>query len=230
MTGDQATHAEFGATSWTLIRAARRGEQWEALLRAYRDPIYGFFRRRVGLSPADAEDATSGFLVREIEKRSVVSGAVEGLRFRTYLAAALRNHWRDELRRRHGRHGERRFVDIERWDTPVEPGDAFEREWALATVRRAIQRVEASCAEMDQRDHWEAFRRRVVDPIVRGGPPPGVDAIAADLGHPPAQISSMIYTVKRKFRAALEEAVAETVDRPHEIGDELALVEQALSG
>lgn len=235
--GIERTHASFGTTSWTDVRRAATGESWEELLRAYRQPIYGFFRRR-GWSEADAEDLTQGFITREIEKRSVVRHASEGRgRFRSYLKTALRNYSRDELRARHGRNGRRREVSLEgagqgMADIGEENAgmDEFDRRWAAATVERALERTRRACAADGQEAHLEMFESRVVGPSVRGVEARSVEEMARERGIDASQVSSMIYTVKRKFRRALEEVVLETLEDPAALNEELGAIEGALGG
>jgi len=231
--GIERTHASFGTTSWTDVRRAAKGESWEELLRAYREPIYACFRR-AGWNEADAEDLAQGFIAREIEKRSVVGHAQEGRgRFRSYLRTALRNYSRDELRARHGRNGARREVSLEGLED-VEGQragiDEFDRRWAAATVERALERTRRACAAEGQATHLELFEARVVGPSVSGVEARAVEAIARERGLEAAQVSSMIYTVKRKFRRALEEVVLETIEDPAELEEELGAVERALGG
>ena len=234
MSGEIArTHASFGTTSWTDVRQAASGESWESLLCGYRDPIYAFFRRS-GWGEADAEDLTQGFVAREIEKRSVVRHAdAERGRFRSYLKSALRNYSRDELRARHGRSGSRHEVSFEGVGDREQPnagGDEFDRRWAAATVGRALERTRVACKADGQCLHLELFEARVVGPSVGGAEPRSVEAMAREHGLEASQISSMIFTVKRKFRRAMEEVVLETIDDPGELEEELGAIEAALGG
>ena len=59
--------------------------------------------------------------------------------------------------------------------------------------------------------------------------PPTLDELVKDTGAPAEKISSMLHTIKRKFRKSLRDAVAETVEDPEDVEVELSLLREHLS-
>ena len=77
--------------------------------------------------------------------------------------------------------------------------------------------------------HWNLFEQRVLLPIRKGMEPPTLDELAKDTEAPTEKISSMLHTVKRKFRKSLRDAVAETLGNPEDVEVELSLLREHLS-
>lgn len=226
------THATFGTTSWSMILRAADGVGWDDLVRAYRDPIHGYFRR-LGFLESDADDLTQGFIARELERPRVLRRAEEIRgRFRDYLKSALRNYALDERRRRLGRSGERaesRIVESRLPEVIKEADAAFHREWAAATVHRALVRVRTSCVDQGLVDQLDAFEARVVRPAISSVAPASIEEIAGNVGVSAAQVSSMVQTIKRRFHRTLREVVLETLEDPDDLDIELSSLQSALA-
>src|SRR6185369_131768 len=96
-----------GDTSSARIAVAR-------LCTIYWYPLYAF-ARRMGLSPADAEDATQGCLTHLIHTDALATVAREKGRFRSFLLAALKNflsHERERLATQK-RGGGQRMIELD---------------------------------------------------------------------------------------------------------------------
>lgn len=227
------SHASFGTTSWTVLRLAASGADWEGFVRCYRKAIIEFFRT-AGWSESDAEDLAQGFIAREIETRRVVAQADPARgRFRVYLRVALRNYARDQVRARHGRDGRRREVLLDalqdgesHWSTAEA---AFDRQWATAAVERAWDATREACEADGHALHLALFDARVVGPTVRNLETPSVDALGREYGLAPTQVSSMIFSVKRKFRRALMGVVSETLENANDVEQEIQELDMALA-
>lgn len=124
----------------------------EELCATYWRPIYGFIRRR-GHGVDDARDLTQGFLAGFLERRSVKGMDPARGRFRSYLLASVKNflanEWARERALKRGGGGLRLFsvsgdedggLAFDPADTRTPEGD-FERQWALALLRRALERL-----------------------------------------------------------------------------------------
>lgn len=198
------------------------------------------YLRRAGQSPEDAADLTQAFLFEVVLRRDLISRATqERGKFRSFLIAALRNFLIDEHRRkrRRGRTEAATFVpgdpETLRAAEPSEADDptrAFNRQWASAVLDIALARLEQDCVRRDLGPHWAAFEARVLRPSLQGTEPLAPAAIAQQVGATdPEQVSSMIHTVKRRFRTVLRDVIAETVDEPEELEVELKDLRQFLS-
>jgi RNA polymerase sigma-70 factor (ECF subfamily) len=146
----------FPTTRWTLVRRAGGGEgaALEALFAQYWAPAYAYVRRK-GHGREDAEDAVQGFFTRLFER-----GFPRGVdpargRLRGYLRVALDRYLVNEHHRRRAikRGGalpppaELERVEAALAGPGVDPAAAYEREWAVGVLERALQRLSAEYAD-----------------------------------------------------------------------------------
>jgi RNA polymerase sigma factor (sigma-70 family) len=227
----------FPTTRWTLIVSAREGDEasrraaLETLLATYWRPVYIYLRRK-GLHPEAAEDAVQGLFVRLLERDAVARLDPARGRFRSYLLAALEHHLvnvheRETAKKRGG--GER-VVSLETLDleedlpsAPEDPTRAFDREWALAVMERALVRLE--------REYVEGRRRGAASVLqfFRLDASPSHAQAAADSGMTPAQFKAALHRARARFREILREEVSDTVASDTEGPDELRALFEALS-
>jgi len=104
--------AVFATTHWSVVLAAGHRsvpgaqEALEKLCRTYWYPLYAFVRR-LGRSPADAQDLTQGFFAYLLERHMVAQADPQAGRFRSFLLASLKHflaheHERDTALKRGG--------------------------------------------------------------------------------------------------------------------------------
>jgi RNA polymerase sigma-70 factor (ECF subfamily) len=229
--GAGETGAWFQTTSWSLVLSARGSRaDLETLLRAYWSPVYAFIRAK-GFGHHDASDLTQEFLAEILVGRDLISKAdpMRG-RFRAFLKSALRNFLIDQHRRSSAKRAAPSAPIASMDAAPeaadasqgAEPWGAFDRQWAAAVLALAIERTEAACLQDGMTPQWAAFKAVVLSPLTGRVKPPAMEDLAERLGAAnPAQVSNMIQTVKRRFRRMLEQVVAETVNDPGDIAQEL---------
>lgn len=218
----------FQTTNWAVVVSASMDPAvTAALLNAYYGPIWTFIRRS-GYTFDDADDLAQEFIARVVLERGLVKRADPNRgRFRAFVKTALRNFLVDQYRR--GRCEARHAYSAGIQPDQHGPQDGFDREWATTVLKRALGRVEHECARAGQGRHWRAFQLVVLDPALRQSPSPGLAELAIDLGaEDAAQVSSMIQTVRRKFKRLLRAAVEETVDCPAEVDSELSELRRIL--
>lgn len=237
--GVATTHAHFETTSWTLVLSARQSPAaLGALLELYWSPVYAYLRRS-GYGRDDAAELTQDFIAEVMLRRDLIGRADPSQgRFRSFLKTSLRNFIVDQRRSRAARDGAHAPVALgEAALQAAEPGadadpaDAYDRQWAKAVLTIALERVRSDCGRERLEAHWIAFERRVLVPGAQGGAPPSLESLAEEMGLGSAdRVASMIFTVKRKLRSAIRQAVAETVSTPHDLDAEVAAVRRALCG
>ena len=137
------------------------------LCRIYWRPIFCFLRRQ-GSSPHDAQDLTQGFFVHLIESRAYARADREKGRFRSFLLGALKHfvaHARahDRTQKRGGgimlaelneqaiTEAEAHAVSQQSWS----PEHVYERQWAEALLRRALDRLREECALAGKEEMFE---------------------------------------------------------------------------
>jgi DNA-directed RNA polymerase specialized sigma24 family protein len=225
----ETSGARFETTCWTAIARVQRAEDdLGRLLQDYWNPIYAYLRRS-GQDTHAAAELTQAFITDVMIGRKLVERADPRRgRFRSYILNALRNFLVDAHRRAERRARESDGLDLDAIPVEAEPhegwapDEAFDRHWAAVIVGRALEIVERSCHEDGMETHWSAFEQRILVPVRTGSSPPTVGEVARRLGESePSRVSSMIQVVKRRFRRAFREVVAETVETPDELETEI---------
>ena len=196
----------------------------ERLCHTYWYPLYAFVRRK-GNSHEDASDLTQAFFERLLEKHYLRSVDANLGKFRTFLLTAMTHfmakEWAKSQTQRRG--GGQQTVSLneataeERYQfEPVEhttPETLFERRWAQTVVTVVLERL---ATETDEK-RFEVLKGFLLE---------GRDAISyatasAQLGMSVAAITSAIHRMRARFRALLLEEVANTVEKPEDVEEEL---------
>lgn len=223
---------EFHTTRWSVVLAAQgagdRGRSAEALATLCRDywyPLYAFVRRR-GYSPHDAQDLTQSFFVTLLEDNATAADPSRG-RFRSYLLGALKhflaNDWNRQRAAKRG--GGRQIVA---WDAleaesryALEPSDGmdadlvYDRRWALEILARAMETIRSEFEGKGERETFEALKGSL-----NGEEPPRAE-LAERLGLSEGALKVAIHRLRQRFREALRAEVAQTVDAPGAIDEEM---------
>jgi RNA polymerase sigma-70 factor (ECF subfamily) len=224
----------FHTTRWSLVLAAGEGtaegarEALGILLQSYWFPLYAYARRQ-GADPPTAEDRTQGFFAALLEKGWIATANHERGRFRTFLLTAFKRYLshqaeRDRAQKRGGgatllsidsAEAERRYArEPSHEDTPDR---AFDRAWALTLLRRVMDDLARELAEAGKADHLRVLRPHLNS---RGSAPPQ-EAAARELGISEGALRIALHRLRRRYRALLRRAIAETLGDPHEVDAEI---------
>jgi RNA polymerase sigma-70 factor (ECF subfamily) len=230
---DSGSRARFLTTRWSLVRGAGRGSGAEAraaleeLCRIYWYPLYAYVRRG-GSTNEDARDLVQGFFAGFLERGSLAAIGAEGGRFRSYLLGALRHHVANERERSRAlkRGGGATTLSFEldgageRYGRepadPLTPEKLFARKWALTVLERGLERL---AAEQSERGHGAVFAR--LRPFLAGDAQEPLAAAARELGLSENATSVAVHRLRVRYRELLLAEVAQTVDRPQDVEDEL---------
>jgi len=243
--GDQkpVKHGVFPKTRWSLVEAlggeGKRSEiALEQLCADYWYPVYSFLRRK-GHDVEDAEDLTQGFFALLLERNLFERASrAKGL-LRTFLLNALKNHEVDELRKSlaQKRGSGIPLVSIEAGNAeeryqyePPDPAcnaeELFDRRWAAMLLEQAFR----SLASDYQRVGKSALYREL-KPFLAGenhSQKSYADS-AAILGMSAGAIQVAVHRLRKRYRIALEEVIADTVETSDDIQAELDHVFAILS-
>ncbi len=231
--------SRFHTTHWSVVLAAGgsmadSAAALEELCETYWRPIYGFIRRR-GHGAEEARDLTQGFFAGFLERRDVEGLDPSRGRFRAYLLAAVKNFLANEKERERAlkRGGGARFSSLAFDDAPsIEPADTrtpegdYERQWALALLRRALERLRVEQASKGRRELFERLKPALAGEDVDGG----YAAVADELSLTTVAVRVAAHRLKKRYGELLVEEVARTVDLPQQIEDELHHLFRALEG
>lgn len=224
----------FATTRWSLVAAAAdpadptTRDALAALCAAYWYPVYGYVRRR-GHDHHAAQDLTQAFFARLLEKNDLAAADQTRGRFRAFLLAACRHfllnqHDRESAKKRGGgRH--RLALDFADADgrfgrEPAAPDDsperAFDRQWALGLLDRAVTEL--------RREYVESGRAKLFDAlkdVLLGGVEVGYAELATQLGMTEGAVKVAVHRLRQRYRDRLRAAIADTVADPAQVDDEV---------
>ena len=236
----------FQTTHWTEILSAqtldpaRRREVVGTIAGQYWKPVYAYLRRK-GRDNEEAKDLTQGFFEEVILGRKLIQQADRGKgHFRTLLLAALDRYvtsvYRSETaKKRRPDGGLVRLGVVDGYEIPepasrTTPDQAFVYAWASTLLDEVLDLVEDGCLQAGLDNHWEVFRRTVLEPTLTASKAPPLFQICTELGiENEAKASNMNITVKRRFKVALQERVRQFVDSDDEVKAEINELIEILS-
>jgi RNA polymerase sigma-70 factor (ECF subfamily) len=236
----------FQTTHWTAIEGVRSGVPSHAqaligeLLNAYWKPVYCYLRRR-GYGNEEAKDLTQDFFQEVVLGRELIQQADRAKgRFRTLLLRALDRYLVSVHRKTTARKRipPARFVPLEDSGLEALPPavsgldgpDVFNYAWITALLDGMLADVRAQCVQRGMGLHWTLFYERVVQPILEDRDPPRLADLCAHYGiDEPTRASSMIFSVKRQFQAALQQHLRDSVARDDDVQGEVGDLVQFLT-
>ena len=206
-----------------------------ALCKAYWYPLFLFLRGRSN-SPEEAKDLTQEFFARLLEK-PFLEGVDPSLgRFRSFLLAAAKHFLNDNWDQRTAlkRGGGLEIVSLD--DASMEMYEAelaeqatpemkFEKIWALTVVDRVLGRLKEDYTSDGRGEVFEALKR-----FLSEKKPTPHATIASELGISVSAAGAAIYRLRQRFKDLLHEEVANTVDGPADVQDDLRHLIVALGG
>lgn len=225
--------SRFPETHWSMVFQAGEDGHPQALnelCRLYWRPLFSYCCG-AGRGAPDAEDLTQGYFAQLLARGSLRLADPDRGRFRTFLLSSFKNYLTD-MHRQHTaakRGGEIAHLSFEMGAQdaglmPVAPGLspelAFDRQWAHDVVRRATEALRTEYANAGREDWFEAV----------AGDKAGVSyhELAAQFGTTTDALKSFALRLKRRFRALLEQEVANSVATPDEIPGEMAYLAELL--
>jgi len=233
----------FRTTRWSVIHAAagpNSGDAHEALAtlcEAYWYPVYAYVRRS-GQKAEDARDLTQGFFARLLEKRDIAGADPVHGKFRDYLLGSVKHFLSNERARERAlkRGGGRVPLSIDYQDAdrqyglepadPVTPETLFLRNWALALVGRATERLGEEYGAQGKRVVFERLR-----PMLTGDTEAAKRGkIAESLDMTENALNVAAHRLRRRFRHQLREEISDTIADPDDTEDELRALLSILAG
>ncbi|WP_395741382.1 RNA polymerase sigma factor [Prosthecobacter sp.] len=222
----------FHTTRWSLVLAAQQGgddskmrRAMSALCRDYWYPLYAFVRRR-GHAPHDAQDLTQAFFASLLETRATAADPARG-KFRSYLLGALKNFLANDWHRAQTlkRGGGQKMVEWDALDAearyaiePAEQSDAetlFDKRWAMELLARAMEKLRSEFAARKDVETFEALKGTL------SGAETSREALARKLGMTEGALKVAIHRLRQQYREVLRAEIAETVDSPSDVEDEM---------
>lgn len=225
----------FASTHWSVVRRAGTATTVESmaaldrLCRQYWQPLYYFVRRR-GYNEPDAQDLTQGFFARLLEKGSIGLADQARGRFRTFLLTAMQNYLANEWDRanRQKRGGGQPSVSLDHPEIAeagyqmlppdtASPDQLYERRLAQAVLEAVLRRLREEFDGRGGRGKFDVLKEFLFSD--RGEV--SYAETAARLGLSESAAKSAIYRLRQRYGELFAEEIAQTVERPEEINDEI---------
>ncbi len=232
----------FRTTSWTQVVSAR-GSTPEAkqALRELCETYYGpveLFVRRYRDGAEDARDLAHEFFAKLLEGDSLGNVDRTRGRFRSYLLGAVKHFLsdrqdREQTLKRGGGQTPQSLDQPVREDEPLTiadpsglPPDAyFDRQWALAVVEQAIDKLRNEAASIGELARFDVLQRWLVTPSSHDT---AMDA-ARSLNLSDGAFKVAVHRLRKRFRKVVVDRIATTVDDPVEVQDELNYLVNAMT-
>jgi len=167
-----------------------------------------WFPRPLPGASLDADDFAHDFfgtvvIGRALYRRLIEAGAGASALLHTAMHEFLIERWR----RMRSDARLQASVAESRVET-IEDGAAHaaDRQSAVSLVQEALRRTEACCRAHGLERHWSYFEERVLRPTIHHAKPPSVRRMAARDGDvTAAQVSQMLFVIKKQFQRHLLE-------------------------
>ncbi|HZO83899.1 MAG TPA: sigma-70 family RNA polymerase sigma factor [Verrucomicrobiae bacterium] len=218
----------FATTQWTQVLQAR-GDSPEAkaalseLCDFYYAPVFAFIRHN-SFNEEAARELTQEFFSRLLSGKGIRAVDPERGRFRSFLLGAVKHFLSDmrdhdrRVKRGEGRTPlplETRIVDAH----TISPDREFDRKWAFTVLDRSLARL----AE-EKPEHLD-----ILKPWLTGDSKDLSQADAAkQLGMSEGAVKVAVYRLRKRFRELVKAEIAQTLNDPAQVGDELAALIDAI--
>jgi RNA polymerase sigma factor (sigma-70 family) len=240
-----ARESPFASTRWTIVHQA--GDSQTAsqhalsalteLCQIYWRPVYVFLRRQ-GIAQHDAQDLTQGFFAELIESRAYTRADPTKGRFRSFLLGALKHfaghqRERDQAQKRGGgalpvQLDERAIAEADMYAASCRKWSAdgiFEREWAAALLRQALNRLGQEYMVAGKAALFESLKVH----LTGGETAVPYEEMGKRLGRPAVTLRSDVARLRARYRAILREEVSGTVIDLGDVDEELRHLRQAMA-
>lgn len=232
----------FVTTRWTVVLSAGRKSSPQSeralgeLCQTYWYPLYAYVRRQ-GQTKEDAEDLVQAFFARFLEKNYLEGLSAERGRFRAFLLASLKhflaNKWDKSQRQKRGGGAQHLSLDWQSADKryhldppdPSSPDKTFDREWALALLERVIARLQDECAAENKTNLFEQAKGYL---MVGEKAIPYAEA-AQSLRMDEGAVRVAVHRLRKHYRELLRDEIAQTLDDPAQVAEELRSLQAALA-
>ncbi len=237
--GVEASRA-FVTTRWTQVRRAKSDsaegcQALSELCAAYYAPVAEFLRCE--LRDADAaRDLAHDFFAHTLGGGAIVRAEQARGRFRSYLLGAVKHFLahRREAARRLKRGGGAENVSLYETETgepraipdatTLTPDAAFDRQWALTVLARALDALREECAAEGRAEFFEQVKPWLTGDAAHGDQ----SALADGCGMNANALKVAVHRLKRRFRQLLKEEIAGTLEEGGTVDEEMQALFAAL--
>ena len=235
--------APFHTTRWTRVCLAKADSEdgrraLADLCDAYYEPVVTYLRSVFRDADA-AREMSHAFFAKMLAGGTIQTAAQERGRFRFYLLGAVKHftaHQHEaETRLKRGGGLAPLSLDAEALNSPVlqvpedmrlSPEAAFDRQWAVTVLDRAMEALEAECKAQGKPDLVNQMRPWLMGESGYGDQ----GAVAATLGLSLPAMKATIHRLRSRFRQHVKAEVAGTLGDEGSVEEEMRSLFAALAG
>ncbi len=205
------------------------------LCEAYYEPVAAFLRYEFHDADA-AREMAHEFFAHVLAGNAIASAERERGHFRSYLLGAVKHFLshRREAARRLKRGGGAECVSLDDDDAveartvadpkALTPDAAFDRQWALTVLARALEALQRECASEGRGAFFEQIKPWLTGDAAHGDQ----TAMAAGCGLNPVALKVAVHRMKKRFRQLVRSEVAGTLRDPGQVETEMGVLFAAL--
>jgi len=233
MPPDSRHQGSFLTTRWTCVCLAKAdsddGRRALAdLCDAYYEPVVAFLRCEL-LDADEAREMSHAFFAEMLEGGTIATAERERGRFRSYLLGAVKHFLsrQREAAQRQKRGGGAVLASLDDEEAQevadagqTAPDRAFDRQWALTVLSRALNELQRECEAEGKAAVFETLQPWLTGDAAHGDQ----QELAASLGMNLNSLKSQIHRLKQRFRALVKAEIAATLDEGGSIEEEMVVL------
>jgi DNA-directed RNA polymerase specialized sigma24 family protein len=237
-----AQRARFATTCWSQVVAAQDADSPQAhdaltsLCNSYWYPLYVYIRRQ-GHAAHEAEDLTQEFFTRLLEKDFLAGVDRAKGKFRSFLLAACAHFLANQRdwARASKRGGKCRFVSLDFTDAEERyrkepshvqtPEKLYARRWGLTLLDQVLNKLREDFVQKGKAPLFDGLRFCLLG--AQDAVP--YDRVATQLHTTPGAVRVAVHRLRQQFRDLLRQEIAQTVEDPAHIEEEIRDLFAALS-
>jgi RNA polymerase sigma-70 factor (ECF subfamily) len=230
----------FTTTRWSLVLAGtnadgdtqKSAEALAELCRTYWRPVFSYVCRR-GYSTEDAQDTTQDFFLMILKTNWLRQADQSRGRFRSLLLKSVQNflHNVADTKQTLKRGGGVDFISWDAWmaEAPSQisispralaslaPERLFDLRWAATVVEQALRRLREECEGKGRLRLFEGLR----DYLAAEHADISYADLGIALGVAETVVKKQLHNLRQRYRWLLREEVAQTVQNPADVDDEI---------
>lgn len=234
---DSPSGSSFQETRWTQVECAQGLGEAAAmalsdLCAAYHRPVQAFIRHWCQ-DVEQSRDLTQDFFARLLAHPALAAERGKG-RFRAYLLGMVKHFLLEQNRaaRTLRRGGEIRLELLDETEpdhvssTSLPPDKLFDQQWACSVLERALERLDAEMTALGKTELFSLLRPWLADAATHGDQ----TALASRLGIRETAVRVQVHRLRKRYREWIEAEVAQTLNGPASLQEEMQHLLAALAG
>jgi RNA polymerase sigma-70 factor (ECF subfamily) len=238
----------FSTTRWSVVLACADSSAGEEtahkalaeLCKIYWRPVFAFICRR-GYSVPDAQDLTQDFFLMVLEGNILKRADPSRGRFRSLLLKTLQNFLVDDTIRKRAqkRGGDMKFISWDEWiaeapshlaistkEAETWPAEKiFDVRWAATAAEHALRQLGEECEARGRRRVFDVLS----DYLAAERQDVSYQKLSKTLGVPETSVKRLVHELRVRYRNLLRAEVAQTVEKPEDVDEELRYLCAALA-